>query len=411
MRKQIYFISFSILLISLCLPSCSEDDGIKTSSNWLEIYGRKYPLAGGVLWENNPNTYTPSVPFTFKDTYMDKNGNEVTDVVEGFTAGDKNVETGNFMITLFENGLEYSSSLQLTVGRASCICFHFSSQSVDKLQPGKYIYKKEKEPGTFYAYSSSDYDTQDDHPAIAEMAEGEVEVAQDGSVYTIKFNCVTTTGGLVKGEYRGELSTSKISKQTSAHYENLPLAGLLDTVITITSSSWGSPKTWVDPDKSNGQAFMVSALGNLRYAKDKGKEQVDISLVWDKKTKSFYFESPIRMRAQLWHNAEYDFPCHTVYMRAPNSFTDNDFDNLDKKPYSVDIKDEKVVFETEDFKPGYVFFKNGNGIFGVIKVKAFAPMTTNEITNDWGIKTISQVNPVLYIDVKCPAAFIEPQIR
>lgn len=118
------------------------------------------------------------------------------------------------------------------------------------------------------------------------------------------------------------------------------------------------------------------------------------------------------MRSLLWHDSKYDFPCHTIYMKAPDSFTDSDFEKLEETGFSFEIRDEKVLFDTDNFQPGYVFFKAGNGTQGVIRVKGFAPLAEKVEEQYGGVLIVTTpVNPVLYIDVKCPASFVDPKIR
>lgn len=410
MKRMNCFI-YWMVLAWLGLGACSDKEDGLDPSVMLDIYGRQYNLTEGVIWENNPNVTVVTVPYVFEDTYVNAEGKEVTDRVTGYFAGAESNTTGNFMLSLYEEGLRYNDALQAVAGKAACICFHLSSEQTDQLKPGKYVYGKGKAANTFIAYSSSDYNTgQSNTPA--EITEGEITIAPTDGNYSVKFNCRTSFGGEVKGEYSGILYKCRVAQQPSAYYENLTLAGLMDTVVRTETWLGGSPETYTSFDVSNGAAFLSTGSGTCKYASAGGKDLVDVALVWDKKKESFYFESPIRMRSLLGHDNTYNFPCHTIYMKAPDSFTDADYENLEKNGFSFDIQEEKVEFATADFKPGYVFFKTGKGTCGVIHVKGFAPPTT-KTESQWGGWVIvdSQVNPVLYIDVKCPASFVDPKIR
>lgn len=410
MKRMNCFI-YGVVLAWLSLGSCSDKEDGLDSSVMLDIYGRQYSLSEGVIWENNPNVTVATVPYVFEDTYVNADGVEVTDQVAGYTAGAVSNTTGNFMLSLYEDGLSYNDALQVAAGKAACICFHLSSEEADQLKMGKYVYGKEKVANHFIAYSSSDYDTEKSN-IPAEITEGEVTVAGANGNYSVKFNCKTSFGGEVKGEYTGILHKCRVAQQPSAYYESLTLAGLMDTVVTTETWFGGEPEISTSLDINNGAAFLSTGSGTCKYARDGGKDLVDIALVWDKTKESFYFESPIRMRSLLGHNSTYNFPCHTIYMKAPDSFTDADFENLEKNEFSFEIREEKVEFPTGDFKPGYVFFQTGKGIRGVIRVKGFAPLGS-KTESQWGGWVIvdSQVNPVLYIDVKCPASFLDPKIR
>lgn len=397
-----------MLLALLCFWSCSEsDDGIDPSAT-LQIYGRQYNLASGVLWKNNPKMVTVSEPYVYKDTYI-KSGQEVTDEITGFTAGSERQEIGDFMLSLYEDGLIFNQELKETKGRAACICFHFISPETDRLAAGKYIYGRENKNFTFIAYTSSDYDTQAT-VVSAEIKEGEVLVEEKDGIYRVVFNCKTSFGGEVSGEYNGILQECRVTRQATAAFENISLAGLLDTVVTKIIPLYGATKITTDVDKKNGAAFFSLQTGLSKFASDPGKEVVDIALVWDKMAQVFYFESPIRMRSLLGHQDEFNFPCHTIYMKAPDGFTDADFEALDETGILFDIQEERVEIGTSAFEPGYVFFETGNCTQGVMRVKRFTPLGEKEKVGIVSI-TYTPINPTLVIDIKCPAGFVNPTIR
>lgn len=407
--RRIYFLFFISLFVQ-CLTACSDDE--INSSALLEIYGCQYDLAEGVIWENNPNIIVIPEPYVYKDVYLNEEGEEVTDEVTGFTVGKEIKTTGNFMLSLYETGLIFNESLQAAVGNGACICFHLSSSDTEGLKPGKYTFSTGKEANTFVAYVSSSYDARE-NVVPAMVTGGDVSIEKDGEEYVVDFNCETSFGGEIRGAYKGFLHHTRVPQSVSVHYEDVVLAGLLDTVwVTISVPAYGMEETSFSYDTENGTAFFSTASGTVRYAKDKGKESVDIALVWNKEKKCFSFESPIRMRSYTGHDSKYDYPCHTVYMKAPESFTDEDFDNLGKDDFLFDIQEEEVCFGIENFKPGYVFFKAGNGTKGVIKVKDFVPVgqKREEMLEGFIVYT-STANPVLYMDVKCPASFVNPKIR
>lgn len=407
MKKKLIGLIF-LVLTGVC--SCSDsDDGLDPSA-MLQIYGRQYNLASGVIWENSPKMVVASIPYVYKDVYM-KSGQEVTDEVPGFTAGTERQEVGDFMLSLYEDGLLFNETLQATKGRAACVCFHFISPESDRLTPGAYVYGRNNEKSTFIAYCSSDYDVQASILPSAEIKEGEVTVEEKDGVYRVAFNCKTSFGGEVTGEYRGVLNKCKVPRQVTTAFENISLAGLLDTVVTkIVPKYGGDTQITTDVDKKNGAAFFSLQTGLGKFAADGGKEVADLALVWDKMTQAFYFESPIRMRSLLGHQNEFNFPCHTIYMRAPKSFTDADFEKLDETGISLDIREEKVEFGTAPFEPGYVFFETGNYVQGVMRVKRFTPLGEKEKVG-FVSTTYTPVNPTLVIDIKCPANFLNPSIR
>lgn len=412
MKKSVYLFSL-MLSILLCFWACNNDDGVDPSA-LLQMYGRQYKVESGVIWRNNPKEVASKVPYIYEDTYTNKEGQTVTDKVTGFSVGTEVKKMGNFMLSLYETGLVFNESLKVVKGRGACICFHLLSPDPENLAPGKYVYSNDPGKNTFIGYSSSDYNASDVSAVIspAEITEGEVTVEKTGIVYSVVFRCKTSFGGELSGSYTGELYDCQVPLLVSNFVENLQLAGLMDT-ITSTDVIFGSPGDPVKSlDEANGTAFLAAAKGICQNASAGGKELVDIALRWDGEMKSLCFESPIRMRSMLGHNDKFNFPCHTIYMRAPETFTDADFDKLEETGFTFTIQEEKVEFPISSFEPGFVFFDGGTGLRGVIRVKGFTPVgtkTTSIIAGLWD--KISTANPTLKVDIKCPANFVNPRIR
>lgn len=407
MKKNVYLIS-SMLLALLCFWSCDKEDGLDPSA-MLQMYGRQYNVTDGVIWENNPTSIYSTKPYVYTDIYVNESGETVTDNVEGFTIGDGQVKLGDFMLSLYEEGLVFNENLQAVKGRGACVCFHLLSSDLESLVPGKYVYGRQK-ANTFIGYSSSDYNTEES-VVPAEISEGEVTIEKTGEIYSVVFHCKTTFGGELSGEYRGELRTCRVPLLASTVIQDMSLAGLMDTV-TVIETIFGDSSETKGLDVDNGAAFLASSKGICQIASDNGKELVDVALVWDKESESFYFESPIRMRSLLGHTDTYNFPCHTIYMKAPDTFTDDDYDKLEETGFSFTIQDEKVEFSMPSFKPGYVFFEAGNSTQGVIRVKGYTPQgvsITDVVPGIWTRTT--PVNPALRVDIKCPANFVNPRIR
>ena len=162
----------------------------------------------------------------------------------------------------------------------------------------------------------------------------------------------------------------------------------------------------VDED---GNAFFSTMAGVTQSASAKNRSVVDIALYWDRNKEAFCFVSPIYMRQWLWH--QYDFPCHTKYMKMPESFTDADFDKLEETGIAFEIKEEHVEISIHDFKPGFVLFETGRGIQGVIRYKKYTPHSLLSKEYFEGYTVTSDVNPTLQVDVKCPAIIANSQIR
>lgn len=411
MRKNVCLIGIMLWTLS-CFWACSdEDDGI-VSEGSVQIYGRSYHLTSGVIWQNNPNTVVSSVPYVWEDKYVDDGGDEVTDRVEGFEAGDDRTETGNFLLSLYEEGLAFNESLEAASGKAACVCFHLVSSDVNRLVPGKYVFDEDKKINTFSGYCSSEYCAQESVKPAAFSA-GEVTVEEVGDDYRVVFNCETTFGGEISGEYVGKLDFCRVSQVSYSEYSGVSLSGLMEKVEIPTyffGTMYLGTDTTIDVDCGNAFfSFSSGIASTARSAKD-NMDAIDLSLLWNDENQSFVFESPIRMRSKLNHLNEYNFPCHTVYMKAPADFTDEDFDNLTSDSFSFEITEEKVEIPTQNFKPCYVFFQSGKGVQGVIKAYSHTPLGSRTVSS--GFTTmIYPVNPALLLDIKCPAVVANPQIR
>lgn len=462
MKKNVYLVGL-ILWMLACFWSCSDDkdDGI-CPDRTVRLYGRSYSLQSGVIWQSNPNTVISSVPYVYEDIYGNGEGT-VTDRVEGFRAGDDRTETGNFMLSLYEEGLYYNEGLEKAQGEAACVCFHLASSETGRLVPGKYVFGTEKLPGTFMGYCSSDYNTLERENIPAALDSGEVGIEQNGREWHVTFSCKTTFGGEVTGEYRGELDACRVSQVSSTEYKDISLAGLLEEVEVTTwynetflrmiydeayadfggvegcmemlgATSFDEFAVMMGLEADNGRYFdvmnaerdydleyngtslfsLTTGVGQVIEDARKNVESIDMALLWDRAEEAFCFESPIRVRRWAGHEDKYNFPCHTVYMKAPDNFSDADFENLSAETFSYAITEETVKIPTRDFQPCYVFFQTGKGVQGVIKVISWIPegvqIHTEESMGDMMGYRIPR-NPALQVEIKCPAVVANPQIR
>ncbi|MDE6452447.1 MAG: hypothetical protein K2L23_09260, partial [Odoribacter sp.] len=336
---------------------------------------RSYHLASGVIWQNNPNIIVSTVPYVWEDKYVDDGGDEVTDRIEGFEAGKDRTETGNFLLSLYEEGLVFNEKLEAATGKAACVCFHLASPDVNRLAAGKYVFDESRKANTFSGYCSSEYSTQTSVKPAAFSA-GEVTVEELGGDYRVVFRCETTFGGEISGEYVGKLDFCRVSQVSSTEYKDISLAGLMEEVeVTMwyndvfIEMAYGSLMemmgiTSVDDfaeimglEADNGKYFdvanaekdydlayngtslfsLTTGVGQLVNDARKKPEQIDLALLWDKTEAAFVFESPIHIRRYVGHNNKYNFPCHTIYMKAPANFPDADFENLNAETFSFTI--------------------------------------------------------------------------
>lgn len=409
MKKRMYLVGV-IAWGLLCLASCSDDDDDGPDlTKSITVYGSSYDLATGICWQGNPYVVRSTVPFIFEDVYSDDSGNEVIDEVVGFAEGPDTQEFGNFQFSLYERGMMFNEDLSRISGKGVCLCFHMVSAETDCLVPGTYSYAETRAANTFVAYLSSEYDPENlGIPAI--ISEGEVTVKEGGDEYDVEFRCKTSSGGEISGNYRGTILQVKVNQQAAAAYEDVVLNGLMRYVHAKTEMMGMLMGENDLPDTEFDAAFFSTSIGDSRVANVSGKESVDIALIWNRDDHYFQFESPIRMRAMLGHDDNYNHPCHTIYMWAPDSFTEDDFDQLDVTGFDFDVVEERVTLGTEPFEGGFVFFKTGNGIKGVIHLKDFTPMT-KRVSSQLFFTVTSEIAPALIMDVKSEVSFQNPIMR
>lgn len=417
MKKKYRIPGVALFALLACL-SCSDDGDGNGNAGDISFYGETYSLSQGAIYHDNNHTVIAVEDYVFEDRY-EWEGEEHVDQVEGFTAEVKNEQTGNFLVGLYEDGFKLSDLTQDARGSGACICLRFASQDTGRLVPGTYTYSPNHDANTFLGYSSVNYDT-GETPAPNRITEGTVEVAQTGEIYTITFDCKTSFGGNIKGNYRGTLKPFDIRKdmETVNLLEDIKLEALFDRV-DYTDLEGVSHS---EPDYLRANAFLRTSTQQLYSAnlyKDLAisvKEEIDIALAYDREREVVRFASPIEMRSLLWHNTfeneslfnyTFDLPCHTKYMPAPADFTDADFEALQRQEdFVFDFAEAEVSLPVNVSLPCFVFVQTGNGIQGVIRVKEIHPAGTEMIS---GITY--PLNPYIVMDMKYPHTYSEQQLR
>ena len=338
-KNSLIFILNMIILLGLF--SCSDNDEIDRS-NQIQLYGESYLLEKGAIYHDNNHTVIAINDYTFEDRYQGANGEQV-DRISGFSAEVKEEQTGNFLIGLYEGSFIISDITNDARGSGACICLRIASPDPDKIVAGKYTYSLNHDEYTFKGYSSVNYSTSED-VTPNELTEGEVHISQEGDTYTITFKCETSFGGPVEGSYTGPLKSIDIRKEyeTTNFYKNIKLEALYDEV-NYTDGD-GIPQR--EPDYLRATSFLVSSSQQVYTANlykdlaESAKKSIDVALAYDRANQAVYFESPIKMRALLWHNTyqseklfnySFDLPCHTQYMPAPADFTNEDFEKLSRQ--------------------------------------------------------------------------------
>lgn len=118
-------------------------------------------------------------------------------------------------------------------GNGACICLRIASPEIDKLVPGKYTYSLNRDEYTFKGNASVNYNS-GGSTNPNELTGGEINITQEGDLYTIAFKCETSFGGPIEGTYTGSLKPFDIRKEigTVNFYENVKLEALFDKVDT-----------------------------------------------------------------------------------------------------------------------------------------------------------------------------------
>lgn len=404
----------------MLLVGCS-DNNDATNSSQIVLYDNAFNVGSAVIWQGNPYTIANTQPYIWHDTYVNDQGVTVTDDVEGITVSDNSTLLGNYTLSLYENGLTYNPELASAKGKGAVVSIQLCSDDVNGVKEGTYTYSETTEPGTFRAYCSSEYQSQKTIKPAA-ITEGNVNVAKSGDTYNVTISGKTSFGGSVEAKYEGPLEVCKIPQQTSLEYSDVSMAGMIDSVKievyygdvllgAATELDNGNPDY---PDFGTGLAFFSLTSGMTQTASAAKKDQADLALYWDEPDSCFRFQSPITMREHLGHKAEYLFPCHTKYMKAPASFTDTDFENLDATAFNPDIQETDVeipVTTADDFETSYVFFETGHGVKGVMRLKQYTPRSEGSY-DYYSVMTYKyEIGPKLLMDIKCPAIVSNPQIR
>ena len=412
MKKSVFM--WSIPLLGMLCPACASDDNGPDVLKVLTIYGENYLLGQAAIWQDDNYTVCTREIYVFEDCYQ-LSGEEHTDRVEGYMTKLKDRQTGNFTLGIYEDGFIINEILLTAQGKGACVCLQMASPDTKVLKAGKYIFSENREEYTFCGYSSSDYDVSDVYFEPTKLASGEVNVKREGGVYIIDFDCKTTFGGTVKGTYTGKPSFYNLQGQTKGvkYYKNIVLKALADTVAYVDERG----NAVKEPDYLRGTSFLNSSRQQIynadQYRKwsEDDKGGIDIAVRYERKSGTVCFESPLKMRAYLWHNRfgdyNFDLPCHTMYMSLPSGFTDENFEAMAaREDFVFPFSGEEVHIPIGINSSRFVMVVTGNGQIGVIRVKVVRPPSTEVVQ---GIEY--PVDPMVVIDLKFPHTFLERKIR
>lgn len=131
MNRHLYLFKSTVCLAFLGASFCgceSEKENAIDAS--LQIYGKTYDVQTGIIWQSNPYTSYERVPYIWEDVY-EENGTQTTDKVEGFVSSTESKSSGNFMISLYQTGMNYNEQLKEVSGWGALVCFHLASKELE----------------------------------------------------------------------------------------------------------------------------------------------------------------------------------------------------------------------------------------------------------------------------------------
>ncbi|SMO60454.1 hypothetical protein SAMN06265379_103280 [Saccharicrinis carchari] len=197
-------LALGLVMMSILLVSCSDDDNKVTSKNYFKVGDKEYDLSAGII-----------------DNY-------------GTDDGYGGYDGYNTDLALYSNGFSLQKDEYNEwdlVGKGHFIFFELFSSTGEKFDDGDYNFS-EAEPNPIGTFNYADYSISlDSEKEYSEAEEGEiwidivggkVNIAKNGDVYTITIDCINDKGEKVSGFYRGKLRYF----DWAAGYENAQSAGL-----------------------------------------------------------------------------------------------------------------------------------------------------------------------------------------
>ncbi len=465
MKKYIYiFLLFApFLFLTGCEDKLSIDEEEYLSA--LTVYNQKNRIVSASAW-----IAAKTELFHKRDTitYLEwKNPttsqNEVL-AIKGFVSGD-NIEIGNIMLSLYGEGLSVNEQTKMTEGSGLCLSLHLRTQDVSEITPGEYTYSKEtNSPFVFTGYYSSNYSPYLNTNNIAEIKSGTVTIVKEDKKYTITANCTVAAGIDVSCTYVGEIDKIALKQNSFVYHKGVRLKGIIkfpfkttsllpaNPYVSLRPDDWWifydpaiNPRTNSNPSFSSTETSSdASSPGILDLSKSTGttataststtvnqtlNESQSIVLIYDAEDKELSFISPLSFINYITTSTtilidgnrrpRYILPCHTEYMMAPISFTQEEFDNYSVEDFPKNFKDEpiKIKASNDEFTAKFIFFKDGNGTKGIIRVRELImPESDYEVLIIGTIISSTAqrkpTSPYLTLDIKYPGVPTpNPKIR
>jgi len=459
--KKILLITL-LWTISLMLFSCEDKLTIEENEivSPLTIYGQQTEIKSAVAWVAKKTDLFQKRDTTVNLQWLNPatNKNEVLPI-SGFLCGSE-IEIGNIMLCFYGEGLKVDKDQNMAVGSGQCISLHLRTSDPENIVPGTYSFSnKTDEPFVFIGYYSSNYSTTLNTNNIAEIKEGVVKVEKEDKKYRISVQCKVAAGTDINCQYYGEIEKVLLEQKSFVYNKGIKMTGVIqfpyttqvivpaNPYLTLHPNDWWTfynptvnPRVNTNPTyQQSDTGYDTSSPGILDLRKTAAvtatsatstgsnqslNESQSVVLIYNYITRELMFISPLDFinymtkSITITINGErrprYILPCHTEYMKAPSNFSQTDFDNYTVSDFPKNFKNETVKFKatSNDFTPGYVFFKDGNGTKGIFKVRDLAlPASEYEVL----ISSIAQRRPAsvsILMDIKYPGKPIpNPKIR
>lgn len=265
-----------------------------------------------------------------------------------------------------------------------------------RLSPGRYVLGDTEGGAIKAAYFSSSYSTAETSTdRIAPANKGFLEIKKvDAQTIDATFELETDYGAKVKGKYSGPLRHSDGRIPAVNKAEGLSLFGFQPKYLLQLKTSKDPNAEIIQgelPSASKVKTFLnlISAKTTFADEAQGNKEQIDI-LLKIKGEETFIlagpWRNPIPSQYYSWNEGRYKpiflyFTNDTKYMKAPASFSDKDYEEIDTKGFMFEVNDEEVELRKGNGVK-YVFFQNSQGFKGVLRIDDyFSPSIEEEITD------------------------------
>lgn len=416
MKKNVYsYIIASILFASLF--SCEDKDSGINEEKFISVHGLKMELDKAVMWQSDNSTAVNLKDEVFLDTYVNYEGNTVTDSIVGYSVEGTPLKTGTFTVSLYDKDIYHDGDIGITYGKGSVITIHFSSKDIDKLADGEYKYSLTNGENTFVAYSAYDYDFGAESEANT-ITEGTINVKSISDGYKFDFNCKTYYGSIVKGSYQGKVDSYDARNNVTFVYDTLTNMDAAFDTLYYTLLQYGTLSHNFKPDIESRCLFNTTKLRtvtpkSLEKAGELEKRSVDLALYYNRETKMVHFGSPLKVRSVMWHGQHEDYygihdyqaPCHTIVDNSPTNFTVADFDAInDAEDFNFDVTEnlQPMKVKGEDL-PKTITFLTGNGVKGALKITQIDTIG-EKVVDFYGWIYTYPTNPKVHFEIKTPVS-------